>query len=74
MLIYPRQLLAIALITSLSTSYIVAQESVHLVEEAYYYPKASENFEERLFGIVLSETSRLEELDEHILLLSLIHI
>ena len=70
MLIYPRQFLAIALIASLSTSYVVAQESVHLVEEAYYYPKASENFEERLFGIVLSETSRLEELDEHILLYS----
>lgn len=49
---------------------MTSQESIQLVEKDYYYPTASENFEEGLFGIALAETSQLESFDENILLYS----
>ena len=70
MLTYLRQWLLVCIIATLSASYVESQESIHLVEEAFYYPKADENFEEGLFGVVLAETSPIETLDEQILLYS----
>jgi len=70
MLIYPHKAFVSLVILSISVLYGSAQESIHLVEQQYYYPSAADNHEEGLFGVALAELSELSSLDDDILLLS----
>ncbi len=63
----PFLVLPLFLVLALCTS---AQESIHLFEGDYFYPKAIDNFRQELYGISMAELDHSLELDESIIVLS----